>query len=88
VFGGVVLGGLFGVVFSLHMMAVGQMTVMAGLLVLARFVVLRSGQMVFGSMLVVLGCFAMLFGALSRHGNPLSGSFGSDCDPVFEHTRA
>jgi len=61
VLGGVVLSGLFGVVFSLYVMAVRQMGVMTSFLVVARFVVLRGNAMISRSVLVVFRRLAMMF---------------------------
>jgi hypothetical protein len=65
------LGGLFGVMLGLNVMAMRQVGVMAGLFVFARFVVLGGVLVVFGSMFVVLRCVAMMFGDFFRHGSPL-----------------
>jgi hypothetical protein len=54
------------------MMAVREMSVMAGLFMVSRFVVLGRQQMVLGSFLVVFRCLAMMIGAFVRHGAPLS----------------
>jgi len=68
VFGGMVFGSFSRVVFSLYMVAMRQMSVMAGLLVFACLVVLCGNQMVFRSLLVVFRGLAMMFGAFVRHG--------------------
>jgi len=73
VFGGVVFGGLFGVVFGLHMMAVRQVGMVAGLFVIAGLVVLRRRTMVLGGVLMMLRCIAVMFSCCVRHGNPLFG---------------
>ena len=70
VFGSVVLGGLFGVVFGLHMMAVRQVRMVAGLFVIARLVVLRRGQMMLGGMFMMFCCVAVMLGCFFRHGDP------------------
>jgi hypothetical protein len=82
------LGGFFGVVLGLYVMAVGQMRVVGGLLVIARFVVLGGNPVVLGSFFMMLGCLDMMFGGLLRHGNPPSRIFsGPTAVSVFEHTR-
>ena len=64
----VVLSRFRGVVLGLYMMAVGHMGVVAGLFVVACLVMLRGGQVVFRSLLVVRGCLAVMYSALLRHG--------------------
>ena len=66
--GGVVLRSFVRVVFRLHVMAVRQVSVMPGLLVVARIVVLGGSHMVPRSMLMVLCCLAMMFNGFFRHG--------------------
>jgi len=84
-----VLGGLFGVVFRFDGVAVGQMGVVSGLLVVACFMVLRGGPVVPGGGLVMLVRLAVMFGALNRHGSPLSWSFRAQLlIQLFEDTRA
>jgi hypothetical protein len=82
-----VLGGLCGVVFGLHVMAVGQMSVVTRFLVIARFVVFRGKPVVLGGVFVMLRCLAMMFGALLRHGSPLLGVFSTQLLFSIEHTR-
>jgi hypothetical protein len=67
---GVVLGGFFGVVRGLEMMAVRHVGVMAGFFVIAGFVVVGGRAMVLGGVLVMIGRLAMMIGAFFRHGNP------------------
>jgi hypothetical protein len=71
VFGGLVFGSFFGVLFSLYMVAMRQMSVMAGLFVIACFVVFCCIEMMVRSLLMMLRCLAMMFGALVRHRKPL-----------------
>jgi hypothetical protein len=66
-----VLGCLFGVVLRLEVMTVRHVSVMAGLLVVARFVVFCGRTMVLGRVFVMLGRLAMVVGAFLRHGAPL-----------------
>jgi hypothetical protein len=68
VFRRVVLGGFFGVVFRLHVMTVREMGVVAGLFVVARFVMLGRGQMLLRRMLMMFRRLTMMFSALFRHG--------------------
>jgi hypothetical protein len=56
----VMLGRFFGVVFCLQVMTVRQMSVVAGPFVITRFVMLGGGQMVFGRLLMMLGCLTMI----------------------------
>ena len=70
VLGTVMLGGLVMVMLGLHMMAVRYMGVMAGLLVIAGFVVLGGQPVVLGSVFMMLGCFSMMLSGVIRHGNP------------------
>ncbi len=65
---GVMLGGFGGVMFGLHVVTMGQVGVMSGLFVIARFVVLGGGGVMLGSMLVVLRGVAMMIGVFLRHG--------------------
>jgi hypothetical protein len=65
---GVMLGRFFGVVFCLQVMTVRQMSVVAGLFGVTRFVMLGGAQMVFGRLLMMFGCLTMMFRALIRHG--------------------
>jgi hypothetical protein len=64
----VVLTGLFGVMGRVDEMALGDMGVVSGLFVASRIVMLRGCTMVAGGVFVVLGGFAVVFGALLRHG--------------------
>jgi hypothetical protein len=61
--GDVLLSGFFGVVFSLYMVAVCQMGIVPCLFVVASFVVLCGGPVVPRSVLVVVRCLAVNFGA-------------------------
>jgi hypothetical protein len=65
---GVVLGCFLRVVLGLHMMAMSQMCLMPGLLVVARLVVLGGSQMILGSMLMMFCCLTMMFSGFFRHG--------------------
>jgi hypothetical protein len=69
--GGVVLGGFFGVMHGLQMVAVRHMGMMAGPLVIAGFVVFRGGPVMPRGLFVVLCSLAMVFSAFFRHGDPL-----------------
>jgi hypothetical protein len=83
VFFGVVLGGFFCVVLRFQMMPMRHMSVMTGLLVFARFLVIRGSPMVLRGMLQVLCCLAMMFSAFFRHGisfRPQPSLAGPDYD--------
>jgi len=88
VVGHMMLGGFFGVVFGLYVMAVGQMRVVSGPFVIARFVVFGGNPVVLGSFFMMLGCLDMMFGGLLRHGNPPSRIFRGRLLFQLEHTRA
>jgi len=64
----VVLGSFLRVVLRLQVMAVSQMSVMPGLLVVARLVVLGGSRVVLCSLLMVPCCLAMMFSGFFRHG--------------------
>jgi hypothetical protein len=68
----VVLGRFPRVMFGLQVMAMGQMSVMAGLLVIACFVVLGSRPVVLGGMFVMFRGLTVMFSALFRHGTLLA----------------
>ena len=68
---GMVFRGFFGVMFRLHVMAVRQVRMMAGLLVVARVVVVGGGAVMLRRVFVMLRCVAMVFSAFFRHGSPL-----------------
>jgi hypothetical protein len=64
------LGGFFRVMFRLYVMAVGEMSVMASLLMFARLMLVGGIAVVLGSVFVVCRCVTVMFGALFRHGDP------------------
>ncbi len=74
VLGRVVLGGFLGVMGGVEVMSVRHMGVMAGLVMVARFVVLGRGFVMLGSKLMVMCCLDVMIGALFRHRN-LSGAW-------------
>ena len=63
VYNRVLFGCFFCVVLSLYMVAVGQMSVMPCLFVVARIMVLRGGAVMLCSFFVMLCCVAMMFSA-------------------------
>ena len=73
------LGGFFGVMLRLYMVAMRQVSVVAGLFVFARFVVRGGRPVVLGGFLVVFGCLTMMVRVFVRHGDPL---FPGLCEPV------
>jgi hypothetical protein len=66
--GGMVLRGFSGVVLGLNMMAMRQMGVVGGLLVIALFVVLGGVLVMLRGVFVVLRGVAMMIGVFLRHG--------------------
>ena len=66
--GGVMLRGFFGVMFGLDMMAMRQMGMVGGLLVIALFVMLSGVFVVLRSVFMVLRGVAMMIGVFLRHG--------------------
>lgn len=71
------LRGFGGVMLSLHMMTMRQMGMVAGLLVIAVFMMLSGGVVVLGSLFMVLGCVAMMIGVFLRHGKSFRSSLGN-----------
>jgi hypothetical protein len=65
---GVVLCRFFGMVLGLNMMAVRQMGVVAGLLVIALLMVLGGVFMMFRSVFMMLRGVAMMIEVFLRHG--------------------
>ena len=65
---GVVLSGFLGVVLRLDVMAMGEVSVMPGLLVVALIMMIGGVQMVLRGVLVMLRCFAMVISGFFRHG--------------------
>jgi len=65
----VMLHGFFGVPYGMHGVAVSDVSMVAGLDVIAVVVVASGFAMMPGRVFVMLGCFAMMFGAfVLRHG--------------------
>ncbi len=62
------LRGFAGVVFGLNMMAMRQMSMVGGLLVIALFVVLSGIQVMLRGIFVVFRGVAMMIGVFLRHG--------------------
>jgi hypothetical protein len=58
--GGMVLYGLFGVMRCMREVTVGDMRVMPGLYMVAGFMMLRGFAVVFGRVLMMLGCLVMM----------------------------
>jgi hypothetical protein len=83
-----VFSGFVCVMLRSYVMAMGQMSVMAGLLMFTRFGVLRGRQMMFRSLLMVLCCLTMMFGAFLRHKCPHFGRFNLPALQSLEHSRA
>ena len=75
VFVAVMLGGLFGVMLGLQVMAVRHMGVMAGLFVIVCVMVFRCGTMMLGGVLMVLGGLMVMVSARFGHDNPFSDSW-------------
>ena len=65
---GMLLRRFFGMVLGLNMVAMRQMGMVGGLLVIALFVVLSGVFMVLRSVLMVLRGVAMMIGVFLRHG--------------------
>jgi hypothetical protein len=63
VFVGVMLGGLFGVMLGLQVMAVSHMGVMAGLFVIVCVVLFRCGAMMLGGVFMVLSGLIVMVSA-------------------------
>jgi hypothetical protein len=76
---GVVLARLAGVMGGVRGMAVRRMSVMRGLLVRVRFVVLGGFAMVLGSVLVMLGRGVVMFYDLVL-GHDVLHPLGSNCE--------
>jgi hypothetical protein len=75
VFVGVMLGGLFGVMLRLQVMAVSHMGVMAGLFVIVCVMVFRGGTMMLSGVFVVLSGLIVMVSARFGHDNPFSDSW-------------
>lgn len=64
------LAGFFRVMYGMHMVAVSDVGVMAGGLVIAGFVVVGRKAVVLSGVFVMLRCFAVMFRGFLRHGGP------------------
>jgi hypothetical protein len=64
---GVVLGGFFGMLRGVQRVSVGDMGVMPGLLVIARFVVACRFPVMFGRVFVMLRRLMMMLCSMVRH---------------------
>src|SRR5579871_2839039 len=64
-FADVMLAGFYGVMRCVVLMPVSDVRMMTGGFMISRFMVRRSGAMVFGRMLVMFCCFAMVFRGFS-----------------------
>jgi hypothetical protein len=62
-----IFGGFLRVMFSLYVMAMRHMSMMASFFVLTCFVMLRRQEMVLGSFLMVFRSLAMMFSGLVGH---------------------
>jgi hypothetical protein len=62
------LACLFGMMLGVRVMAMRYVSMVASLFMISRSVMLGCGAMVFRGMLVVFGCFQMVFFAFLRHG--------------------
>jgi hypothetical protein len=69
---GVVLARFPGVMRRVGGMAVRDMSVVAGFLMVARFMMIGGGVVILSGKLVVFGGFAVMIDSLLRHGEPLS----------------
>jgi hypothetical protein len=67
VLGGVVFAGLFGVMRGVVQMAFGHVSVMAGLLVVSRFMMFRCGVVMLRGVLVMFRCFTVVLRGIFRH---------------------
>jgi hypothetical protein len=67
VFGGVMLAGLFGVMRGVVEMALRYVSMMAGLLMIARLVVFGCGGVMLRGVFVVLRGFAVVLRGIFRH---------------------
>jgi len=70
---GVKFGGFGGVMHSVVMMAIGNVRVMGGEVMVPRFVVARGFAMMSGGVLMVVRCFAMMLGCFLGHGSSFKG---------------
>ena len=61
------LAGLFGVMLGMHMMAMRDMRVVTGFVMIPRLVMIGSRAMMLRGMFMMLGSFAMVLGSLVRH---------------------
>jgi hypothetical protein len=62
------LAGLFGMMRGVGVMPLRHVRVVTGFVVVAGIVMLRRSFVMCSGMLVVLGCFAVMFRSLFRHG--------------------
>ncbi len=62
------LAGLFGMMFGVGMMAMRDVGMVSSLLMISGGVMLSGCAVVFRGVLVMLGCFQMVFFAFFRHG--------------------
>lgn len=72
VFSGVVLAGLLGVMHGVVEMTFRDMRMVAGRFMITRRMVLGGEVMMFGSVLVVFRCLAMVLRGIFRHVEPSS----------------
>lgn len=75
----VMLAGFFRVMRGVDRVAMRHMRVVAGLAVVAGFVMIGRRPVVRGGMFVVLGCFAMVICGFLRHGMNLGSTIQADC---------
>jgi hypothetical protein len=75
VFVGVMLGGLFGVMLGLQVMAMSHMGMMAGLFMIVCVVLFRCGTMMLGGVFMVLSGLIVMVSARFGHNNPFSDSW-------------
>ena len=71
------LAGLLAVMRGMDMMSLRYVSVVSGLVVIARLVMFRRRSVVRSGMFVVFGSFAVMFRGLFRHGLPPVGSISS-----------
>jgi hypothetical protein len=69
---GVSFGSFRGVMGSVMMMAVGDMRVMSGQVVIAGFMVARGFAMMAGCVFMMFGCFQVMLNCFSGHRDSLS----------------
>lgn len=70
---GVKFGCFGGVMTGVMMMAIGDVGMMSGEMMIPRFMMARGFAMMACGVLVVFGCFAMMLGCLLGHSSSFKG---------------